>query len=369
MIRTYRFKLKPTRAQHNALRAALEHCRHLYNAALEERIDCYRKTGKSRTYCDQTKGLTEYRSGEACLYSTSMQRGALKRVDRAFKAFFARGGFPRFKGREWFKSLSWADQHGWQFEGSFRAKGLGKIRVHQHRPLPSAPRDACIKREGRHWYLSLSCEVGPVVANDHAASVGLDLGLTTFAALSDGTLIPNPRPARRAQAAIRRRQRALSRCKRGSKRRRKVRKSLADACAEVRRFRRTNHFQIAASLTRSFGMIAVEDLNTKGLARSALARSVCDAAWGQFIRILCDKAESAGCTVIKVNPRGTSQTCPECGQVKPKNLSERTHSCGCGFSVDRDVAAAQIILHRAVHRPGEHKVDGRVVPALRKASA
>lgn len=368
LIRTFRFRLKPTRAQHNRLRDALEHSRQLYNAALEERIDCYRKTGKSRSLFDQYMALTELRAGGS-RFAVSMERAPLKAVDLAYKAFFKRGGFPRFKGRDWFKSIGWSDKSGWRFDGCFWAKGTGTIRVHQHRPLPSAPKTARIKREGRHWYLLLACEIEPGAANDNGEGAGLDIGLSSFAALSDGTLIPNPRHARKAHRELRRRQRALARCKRGSKRRRKVRRRVATAHAFVRRARRTGHFQIAADLVRRFGLIAVEDLNVKGLARSALARDVNDAAWGQFIQILCDKAESAGRKVVKVDPRGTSQTCPVCGLVEPKKLSERVHSCPCGFEADRDVAAAQVILLRAVHGPAEHNVAGYGERAPRKAVA
>lgn len=369
LIRTFRFKLKPTRAQHNRLREALEHCRQLYNAGLEERIDCYRKTGKGRTLFDQFRALTELRQEpEFSAFSSTMQRGALKQLDLAFKAFFKRGGFPRFKGREWFKSINWPQSNGWRFDGRFHTKGLGSIRVHQHRALPSAPVSCRIKREGRHWYLSLACEV-EVVANDNAAAIGLDLGLSTFAALSDGTLVPNPRAARSAHRDIKRKQRALSRCAKGSKRRTKVRAKLADAHAKIRRVRRTHHFQLAADLCRRFGLIAVEDLNVKGLAKGILARDVKDAAWGSFLQILCDTAERASVQVVKVNPRGTSQECPACGTVKAKKLSERTHACDCGFTADRDVAAAQVILSRSVHGPAALNVGGCAMRGPRKAAA
>lgn len=366
--RTYRFKLKPTRAQHNRLREALEHSRQLYNAALEERIDCYRKTGKGLSFFDQCAGLNEIRH-EGAPWAHSMQRAPLKALDLAYKAFFARGGFPRFKGRDWFKSIAWTDKWGWKFDDRFYAKGIGSVRVHQHRELPSKPRVARIKREGRDWFLYLACDIATETANDNGAAIGLDLGLSSFAALSDGTLIPNARAGRKAHGDLRRHQRALARCKRGSRRRAKVKAKLAASLAKVRRVRRTHHFQIAANLVGQFGMIAIENLNVKGLARSRLARDVNDAAWGQFIQILCDKAESAGRTVVKVDPRGTSQTCPSCGLVEPKKLSERVHTCLCGFTADRDVAAAQVILFRAVHGPAEHNVGGCAARAPGKAVA
>ena len=367
-VRAYRFKLKPTRAQHSALRDALEHSRELYNAALEERIDYYRKTGGSRSYFSQSAALAEYRRDNR-RYAWAMDAAPLKALDLSYKAFFARGGFPRFKGKDWFKSIGWGKAEGWKFaDGRFYGKGIGCIRVHQHRDLPSSPKTARVKREGKHWYLFLTCEI-ECAANDNAEAIGIDLGISSFAALSDGTLIPNPHHARRAQKEVRRRQRALGRCKRGSNRRRKARERAAVAHLKVRRARRTRHFQIAADLVRRFGLIAVENLNVKGLARSALARDVNDAGWGQFLRILCDKAESAGARVVKVDPRHTSQTCPSCGAVEPKKLSERVHSCPCGFTADRDVAAAQVILHRAMRSPAEHNVSGCAVRAPRKAAA
>lgn len=125
IIRTYRFRLRPTGAQHNRLRVALEHSRQLYNAALEERIDCYRKTGKGRSYFDQTAALTQFRK-DGTPFAWSMEVAPLKAVDQAYKAFFKRGGFPRFKGRDWFKSIAWATRFGWKVAGGkFYAKAEG----------------------------------------------------------------------------------------------------------------------------------------------------------------------------------------------------------------------------------------------------
>ncbi len=370
LIRSFRFRLKPTRAQHERLRGALEHCRQLYNAALEERLDCYRKTGKGRSFYDQCMALTVLRQDhESSNYAATMQRGALRQVDIAYKRFFDRGGFPRFKGKDRYKCLSWPQGDGWVFDGCFHAKGLGSIKVHQHRAIPSKPLSAKIKREGRHWYLSMQCVVAAEVANDNGQAVGVDLGISTFAALSDGTLIANPRHARTAHKKLHRRQRELARCKRGSKRRAKARERLSRVYLGITRSRRTHHFQVASVLVRQFGMIAVENLNVKGLSRGVLARDVNEAGWGQFIQILCDKAEGAGRRVVKVDPRYTSQTCPECGQVAKKLLSQRVHSCDCGFEANRDVAAARVILHRAVHGPTELNVAGCGKRALRKAVA
>ncbi|GAO78687.1 RNA-guided endonuclease TnpB family protein [Sphingopyxis sp. C-1] len=358
MILTYRYRLLPTRAQHGRLRAALEHSRQLYNAALEERIDCYRKTGKGRTYFDQTAALTQLRQ-DGTPYTWGMESAPLKALDLAYKAFFKRGGFPRFKGRDWFKTIAFADAKGWAIDGGkFRAKGIGKIRLHMHRTLPGKPKIARIKREGRHWYVSLVVEVECAAANDRPP-VGIDAGLNTLAALSTGEMIDNARPYLRAMRKLRVKQRALARCKRGSKRRGKVKSALAAAHLKIRRTRDTHLHQVSASIANRFGMIAVEALNVKGLAASNLARSVNDASWTKLFNFLRYKAERAGGRFVEVDPRYTSQTCPECGAIEPKALSQREHRCPCGCVEDRDVAAAKVVLLRAVVQDrGEANVAG-----------
>lgn len=367
--RTFVFKLKPSKAQHERLRLALEHSRQLYNAALEERIDCYRKTGRPRSYYSQCMALTELRA-EGSPWAATMERFPLHALDQAFKAFFKRGGFPRFRSAERYKTFGWVDSNAWSLrKGKFSAKGLGSIRVQQHREMPFCAKLARIRRTGRHWFLHIVVKVPVPEADESGDAVGIDLGVTSFAALSDGTIIANPRAARNRHAALRRSQRALARCRRGSNRRKKVRARSARAYLAMVRARRTAHFQTASTLTRKFSLIAVENLNVKGLARSALARDVNDAAWGSFLRILSDKAESAGRKLIKVDPRYTSQTCPSCGTIEPKKLSERIHACPCGYTADRDVAAAQIILHRAVGGPGAVNVGGYAERSRGKAAA
>jgi putative transposase len=354
-VLTYKCRLLPSAAQHAHLRAALDHTRDLYNAALQERIDCYQKTGRGRTWPDQCKALTELRVDPAwTAYPVALQRWPLKQVDLAFSAFFRRvkssaskAGFPRFRGREWFKTFGFSDRGGWKLKGCrLRIKGIGSVRVHIHRELPSNPIALKIKREGKHWYALFSVEV-PCSTDHTSPAVGVDLGISTLAALSNGDLIPNTKPSKRAQKEVRRRSRALARCKRGSKRRGKVKDRLAAAHAKIARQRDTYLHQVSAALVREFGLIAVEKLNIKGLAAGMLAREVRDASWGKLVNFLRYKVEKTGGALIEVDPKFTSQTCPECGVVKKKELSERTHSCPCGCVLNRDVAAAKVVLQRA----------------------
>ena len=373
-ILTYKTLLLPSRGQHDKLRAALDHTRQLYNAALAERLDCYRKTGKGRSWQDQYKSLTELRADSAwSVYPVTLQRWPLKQVDLAFAAFFrrvkardGRVGFPRFKGHDWFKTFGFSDRSGWAINGPrLRMKGIGSVRLHLHRPLPSKPISCKVKREGRNWYALLTVEA-PCATEHHGPAVGIDVGITTLAALSTGELIANLKPSRSAEREMRRRQRQLARCKRGSKRRRKIKDRVTRLHMKIARTRETHLHQVTASLASRFSMIAVEKLNIKGLAGGILARDVHDVAWGRFSQFLAYKAARAGGQVVKVDPNYTSQTCPDCGVIKRKELSERVHSCPCGCVLDRDVAAAKVILHKAGNGLEGLNVAGCGERALRK---
>jgi putative transposase len=231
----------------------------------------------------------------------------------------------------------------------------GQVKVVWHRELPANARlgHAVITRQAGKWFVCFHAEfeAGPIAVSD-APSVGIDLGLNSLIATSEGEAVPAPRFARKAAKAVRRHQRALARCKRGSARRRKAKARLAAASAKIANQRRDFAHKLSRSLVNRYGLIAFEDLNLAGLKRGMLARSVHDAAWGQLVQFTTYKAEGAGGCVVLVDPRGTSQTCPECGAVRAKRLSERRHTCDCGCDIDRDVAAARIVLHRATQGPG-----------------
>jgi putative transposase len=371
MILTYRYRLLPTKQQHRALEAILESQRQIYNAALQERCDAYRLRGVTRTYVDQCKGLTELRQTdpEFSRLPVNLQRATLKRLEEAYRAFFRRvksgdkPGFPRFRGKGWFDSFGFREFKGISLEAArLRFKGMpGSLRAHLHRPLPS---DAIIKsctfrREAKGWHVGFAVEVPTPPLRRGQRAVGVDLGITTFAALSDGGFIPSLKAARRAERRLRQVQRALARKKRGSQSRRKARAAVARCHAAIAR-RRANHLhQASARLVRDYDVIALEALNVKGLARSALAKDVHDASWARFISYLTYKAERAGTRMIEVDPLHTTQDCSGCGMEVPKALGDRRHECPhCGLSIDRDLNAARNILDRAGVGPGLRNVAG-----------
>jgi putative transposase len=184
------------------------------------------------------------------------------------------------------------------------------------------------------------------------------VGLKVFLADSDGHTVENPRFFRTSQATLRRKQRRLCARTKGSHRRGKMARSVAQTHLKIERQRRDFHFKTAKQYADAYQTIVVEDLNLRGLVRSRLAKSILDAAWSEFLFILSCKAASAGGQVIRINPRFTTQQCSRCGELTQKSLSVRTHVCpSCGYVADRDVNAAQNIL-RAGARPSGTLADG-----------
>jgi putative transposase len=367
--RVYRYRLYPTRAQDAALRETLERLRELYNAALQERRDAYRATGKGPTCYQQQATLIEVRQvrPEYAAIHTHLLQDVLTRLDRAFKAFFRRcnageePGYPRFKGRGRYRTFTFKDvAHGNGAKlvaGGTRVRlaGVGNVKIKLHRPYEGRIKQIAVTLDGDgHWYGTLSCdEVPPKPLPATGRSVGIDVGIRTFAALSDGCMVANPRHLESRRRDLARAQRKVSRRKRGSARRRKARVLLAKHHAHVANARKDFHHKLARDLVRRYDRIAIEDLHVRSLSSGMLARSVHDAAWAQFATILAGKAESAGRELVRVDPRGTSQLCSACGAEVRKSLGVRVHDCPqCGYVADRDTNAARNIQRRGHRRRG-----------------
>jgi putative transposase len=383
MRRSYKFLMRPTRRQSALLSECLEDMRQLYNAALEERREAWRM-GKHRvTFYSQDAQLKEIRAADADMrrWSSQAQKATLHRLDRAYQNFFRRvkasekPGHPRFKGRGWFDSVEWPlNGNGckWNSQMDRLATrvyllGIGHIRVHQHRAIGGTVKTITAKREGNRWYVIVSCDDVPAEPLPiTGAAVGIDLGVANFLTTSDGTHVPNPRYLAAAAERLTASQQDLQRKKRGSKRRRKAVAKVVAQHGKVRRSRLDHAHKTALALVRDHDLIAHEALNVANMtrrprpklaedgaygpngaaAKSGLNRSINDAGWGVFLRILADKAESAGRQVIAVNPRYTSQRCSQCGHVDAGNrASQAEFRCqACGHEAHADINAAINIL-------------------------
>ncbi|XVQ83101.1 RNA-guided endonuclease InsQ/TnpB family protein [Microbispora siamensis] len=381
MRRSYKFLLRPTAKQAAALAACLEDHRHLYNAAVEHRRTAYRKAGVTVRYGDQSAELKDIRADDAegqGRWSFSSQQATLRRLDKAFAAFFTRvregrtPGFPRFKGRGWFDTVTWPrDGDGCRWDSQpenpsttyVRLQGIGHVRVHQHRPVQGRVKTISVKREGTRWYVILSCEdvpAQPLPSTGGAA--GIDMGVVSLVTTSDGEPLDNPRHLAASAGRLAAAQRALARKKRGSTRRGKAVARVAALHAKVRRQRVDSAHKAALTLVRAYDVIVHEDLRIANMTRSAagtivqpgrnvaaksgLNRSILDAGWGVFLRVLAYKAESAGRELIAVDPRNTSRTCSRCGHcAKDNRLTQAEFACtACGHTAHADVNAAVNIL-------------------------
>jgi putative transposase len=361
-MRSFKFRLFTTAAQEASLTEMLGAFCDLYNAGLQQRIEAYQRRGISLRYGNQAAELKAVRAADERLggFSFSAEQQVLRRLDKAFAAFFGRikrgdkAGFPRFRAKARFDSADFRVGDGLTIRksGKIGIVGiLGEIKVRWHRDLPVGAKvgAAVISRSNGKWYACFQLELAeakPIIRE--FVPVGIDLGLTSLVALSTGETIPTPQYTRQAAKGMRRAQRAVARKRRHSKRQCNAKLRVARLSAKVAAQRRDRSHKLSREIVDRFSHIALEDLNIKGLAAGMLAKSVHNAAWNQLVQHIGYKAECAGSTLKLVDPRGTSQTCPECGTIKRKTLAERVHRCvDCGCIQDRDVAAAQIVLMRA----------------------
>lgn len=369
--KTFKFRLYPNRCQRDRLAATLDVCRELYNAALQERSESYKSTGKGTTFNTQSKQLPELkklRPDVGRVFSQVLQ-DVLHRVDKTYQSFFRRvkrgqkAGFPRFKGRNRYDSFTYP-QNGFELNGKLRLSKIGSIKIKQHRPIVGDVKTLTLRCEAGCWYACFSVEFVPQHLSPNSLSIGLDMGLETFARCSDGTPVENPRYYQKTQAKLRRAQRKVARrSNKKSNCRRKAILLLQKAHAHVANQRRNFHHQESYKLVQNFGTIVVEDLNVKGLSGGMLSKAVHDVGWSSFINMLSYKAENAGRQLIKVDPKFTSQECPSCHVIKKKHLSERVHHCECGLTLHRDHAAALIILGRGLRLQASTKLEVRVCVA------
>ena len=362
ITKTFEYRLRANRKFIAQCESTLDNARFVYNCALEHRINIYRETGKSLSFYEQSRQLTEARAAlpevKSCL--RTIQSDALERLDLAFQAFFKRlakgqtPGFPRFKARDRYHTFSQ------KYEAvrpcpllgdKLTVPGVGTVRVRLSRPIEGQVKQLRITRRADGWYALLVCRINrPKPLPKTRKTVGVDVGLTSFATLSNGETIANPRHTRRAEEKLARESRRLSRKAAGSTNRKKARRKVALRHLKVSRARKDFHHKEARKLVNRFDRISVEDLNVKGMVKNRhLAKAISDVGWSQFFQITQSKAENAGRVFERRDPRYTSQTCSECGHKQRMPLAIRLFVCeACRFVCDRDHNAA-INLDRAGH--------------------
>lgn len=350
MMKTFKYRLVPSRHQRQRLESTVNSCRFLYNCALEQRRS--QRIGQfeqMRQLTDVRKAFSEYE-----MIHVHVLQNVIKKLNKAFEAFFRRSksgekpGFPRFKGKERFDSFAF-NNTGFKLQGRKLAiSKIGNVKIRLSRPLPKDAKlkALTVKRICGAWYACLTVEFEPVPLPASREVVGIDVGIEKFAALSDSTFIENPKFYQQSEKELRRALRRVARRKKGSHGRQRAVELLGKVHERIANRRRDFLHKESTKLVRAYGTIGVENLNIKSLSSGRLAKQVLDVSWSAFIRFLSYKAEEAGRKVIEVDCAYTSQTCPACGVIEKKLLSQRIHECACGYTTHRDIAAAQVILGR-----------------------
>ncbi len=396
MLKTFKYRIYPKKQQARILSQQIDECRWLYNHLLAERRDAWKERQASLSYYDQTTEippLKEQRPSLKIVHSQVLQNVAV-RLDLAMKAFFRRmkegekeAGYPRFRGKNRYDSLTFPQVPvGCKVDGrTLIVSKVGTLKMVYHRPIEGTPKTATIRRmpTGK-WFVTISCEWEPTPLPPTHQDVGIDVGLKTFAALSDGQEIAHPRFFRQEEKALGKAQRKHAKAldahksKRAEvtkqmkhehpemdasqvwqlvnqnkeeqstwKERQKRRKVVARTHERIRWRRENFTHQQSRHIINQFDVIAVEDLSVNRMMHNhCLAKSIADAAWRQFAELLRVKAEWAARTYIAVNPAYTSQNCSGCGHRNSDlSLADRVYHCDCcGLVIDRDLNASLNIL-------------------------
>lgn len=354
----------------------------LYNAALQERIEAFKKLGKKINYNDQAKSLTEIRSFDEDFKSLNAQscQNNLKKLDRAFDAFFQRcasgktPGFPRFKSLDRFPGWGYNTHgDGWKMlgDGKVRISGVGTIRIRGKGRFEGIPKTAEVTRKAGKWYLSVTYVVTPENIKrdrkDHKL-LSFDWGTENFLTTFDGSRfeeIQNPRFFGKIRDDLKGLQQSLATLKRGTRKHRQLKHKIAKLREYEANCRKDFQHKLSAKIVSECSEIVTESLDIKNMTKSAtgtvekpgtnvaqksgLNREILSTAPRQFLMFLAYKAEEAGTKNIELNARKlkASQTCSECGRVEKKALSVRIHKCECGHETTRDRNAAMVMWNEA----------------------
>lgn len=359
MKKTFKYRINPSKKQTTLLNQMLNECRWLYNHLLEQRKTAWEQNQETLSCFDQCNFFTQLKQEHPSLSIVHSQvlQNVATRIDLAFQAFFRRikrgekPGYPRFKGRFRYDSFTYP-QFGFKIVDDkqvVQLSKIGRIKIKLHRPIEGKIKTCTIRRTATgKWFVTFSCEVNSKPLPESSETIGIDVGLETFATLSNGEKIENPRFFKHEEKALAKAQRKFSKREKDSPERNKARKVVAHVHEKISNKRHNFVHQTARKLIDRFGLIAVENLTINEMQKNnfhCINKSIGDAAWRMFVDSLSSKAVEADRKVIKVNPAYTSQTCSNCGQRHKLKLSERVFKCPfCDFTLERDHNASINIL-------------------------
>lgn len=359
MFLSYKYGLNPTKAQIDVLEEQLRLCRFTYNTLLDHCID-ERKAGRGTpTYksLNHLLPVMKGRNPELDEVHSQILQNVANRIRRGFENYWARRSVrlkatpPHFRRIRDYSSLTYP-QFGFKLDGStLKLSKIGDLKLRLHRPVEGRVKTLTVKREpSGKWYTVFSCEVEDKPIESRLPAVGVDFGLKSIVALSDGTTIEAPQFYRKSEQRLERLQRIHSKRKMRSKNREKARIVVAKLSEKVANQRRDFLNKISRGIVNKYEKVYIEDLETANMKRNKhLSKSIGDAGWRILRHSLTYMAERSLGVTVCVDPRNTSQLCSGCGESVPKDLAERIHACPhCGLVLDRDVNAARNILLRGI---------------------
>ena len=375
-MKTHKYRIYPTKAQETILEQQLEECRWLYNKVLETRKNSYEVTGISLGNYDTMTMIPDWKIERPSLKRVHSQvlQNANMRVDLAFQAFFRRvkageePGYPRFKGYGRYDSMCYPQVgNGVKLVGNrLNLSKLGSIKVKLHRELCGMPKTVCIRRSSTgKWFATFACECPKSILPAEPKRIGIDVGTSTFATLSNGEKIKNPRFFKQESNELAKAQRRLEKVPKESVERTRRRSVVSRIHERIVNKRTDFAHKLSRQWVNTYGVIVLEDLNIVGMMEEhttvfgyKLNKSIADVAWNQLAQFTVYKAEDAGRLCLQIDPRNTSKICSRCRSLVPKTLADRVHHCPhCGLVLDRDHNAAINILALGLQRISATSVD------------
>jgi putative transposase len=375
--RQYQYILRPTEDQRKTLESFGSASRWIWNHFLFQNIEKHKNCGEFIFKHEMIISLPKLK--EECEWLKAIPSQALQQkcmdLDVAIGNCFKRGfGFPKFKSKRHqtdsfrIPQSSGKNKHIKITNKSICIPKIGKVKWIKHRPLDGRVKSITIKQIGKDWYVTVLCEQIDDVSLteiDTDQILGLDFGLGSFITDSNGNKIESPKVFRKNQLKLKAKQRRLSRCDKGSKRRNKNRIRVAKLYRKVANIRKDFLHKLSRSITKTAKIVGIEDLNIKGMSRNKhLSKSIFDSGWSYFTMLLNYKMREVGGDLIKIDRfYPSTKTCSSCGNEQLMPLNVRTYQCGCcGMEMDRDHNAAINIRQEAInqlYRTGTVRIKAR----------
>lgn len=356
MFKSKKILLFPTKSQIKKIDAQIEEHRLLYNSCLALKKETWENEKENLSCFDLIKSETKKFKNTAN-YSALQQ--TVRRLDKAYNSFFRRvkagekPGYPRFKNRDRFKTIEYgAYGDGNKLKNNkIYLQNVGQIKC-SSQDFPENIKKISITRcKGKYYANLLYQDISKVSVAPTNKNVGIDFGIKTFVATSDGDKIESPKFHKQSLKEEAKVHRRIHRAEKGTKERAKHKRSLQKVKSKIANRRKDFNHKLSRKIVDEYDTIAIEKIELEDLKSNIknINRAYRDVAWGQFKTFLTYKAENAGKRVVEVNPAYTTQECSCCGNIKKKKLSERIHKCQkCGYEDDRDINAAKNILRRGL---------------------